>query len=181
MPWAGERRYPVAIGLIVDSDDLDGRAGRASDGEDASRRRVRVALAAAEAGYFLLDVIEVSAGIGVTAGDRARLWSLAVRTDADAVLVLGLDDVERMVVDQMTAELRLVLRIVPTDSTDPSERGGGDGPEVGVHANRTPQGSGQQRQVCSLLSEPGVSDGLERISIAGDGAPGRGGSSARDA
>lgn len=74
------------------------------------------ALAAHQTGFYLLDVVEVASPNGVTARDWARLWSLAVHTDAEAVFVLGLDDVERAVLDPLATELRLVVRVVPGTS-----------------------------------------------------------------
>jgi hypothetical protein len=58
------------------------------------------------------------------------LWSLAVRTDAEAVFVLGLDD-GRAVLDPMADELRLVVRVVPADDVDSWP---GDGRVVGTGA-----------------------------------------------
>lgn len=68
-----------------------------------------VAVAAHYAGFYLVNSIEVDARAGVTAGDVARLWSLAVRTDAEAVFVLGLDD-GRAVLDPMADELSGLAR-----------------------------------------------------------------------
>jgi hypothetical protein len=90
------------------------RRGDGVGAGDEPRRRssgglVGSGCGALRGGFYLVNSIEVDARAGVTAGDVARLWSLAVRTDAEAVFVLGLDD-GRAVLDPMADELSGLAR-----------------------------------------------------------------------
>ena len=147
LPGAGQRCWPFAVGVFAPPDDspvradpydpdlIHGVGGRSGWG------RVWLALAAYRAGFYLLDVVEVTARTGMTARDAARLWTLVEGTDAQAVFVLGLDEIEYTVLEPMATELRVVIRPVPADhhldhptdrgrddrKTDGRTRGGGDG------------------------------------------------------
>jgi len=151
LPGAGQRCWPFAVGVLAPPDDGPARgdgydpdllhgAGVAA-GVGAGWGRVWLALAAYRAGFYLLDVVEVTARTGMTARDAARLWTLVEGTDAQAVFVLGLDEIEYTVLEPMATELRVVIRPVPADhhldhptdrgrddrKTDGRTRGGGDG------------------------------------------------------
>ena len=114
---------PFAVGLAVTGFGLDGPGSprRRSDDRDESStwHRVAMALAAYRAGFVLLDVIEAEACTGVTARHWARLRSLAVHTDADAVFVLGLEEAEFAVLNALADELRLIVRSIPADAVGP--------------------------------------------------------------
>lgn len=118
VPPVGARRLPFALGVVlvgpVGTVNAAGSRSWALESRDQrALLRLQVALAAHEAGFFLLDVVEIDTHLGVTAGQWAWLWSLAMRTDAEALLVLGFGPVERQLVEPMAAELRLVVRDVP--------------------------------------------------------------------
>lgn len=91
---------PTAVGVLALQDPL----------AEADRRQARlvVALAAYELGYFLLDVIEVPAGIGGPGYDWIE--SLASRTDADALLVSG--PVDHGLLGGIARRIRMVIRPV---------------------------------------------------------------------
>jgi hypothetical protein len=122
VPPVGARRLPFALGVVLTGPigtpvvtvTPTGTRGWTVEGRDQrALHRLRVALAAHEAGFFLLDVVEIDAQLGVSAEQWAWLWSLAMRTDAEALLVLGLGPGERQLLEPMAAELRLVVHDVP--------------------------------------------------------------------
>jgi hypothetical protein len=128
VPRAGARSWPFAVGLVQAGEPR----GEGSPAGKSAAGRLAVAVAAYYAGFYLLDVVEVDGRTGVTAGDLARLWSLAVRADAEAVFVLGLDDDAGAVLGPMADELRLVVRVVPADDDDSPAGGPGRGEGAGV-------------------------------------------------
>jgi hypothetical protein len=146
VPRAGARSWPFAVGLVRAGE----RTGEGLPPGEGSAGRLAVAVAAYHAGFYLLDVIEVDARTGVTAGDVARLWSLAVRTDAEGLFVLGVDGDGRAVLGPLADELRLVVRVVPGGDDDLSpggpDRGGGVGGGVGSGRGAPgPTGEGGRR------------------------------------
>jgi hypothetical protein len=85
-------------------------------------RYLAVALATYRAGYFLLHTLEATPGqaseegpqaqerpLGLSAGDWARLRGLTMRTDADALFVLGASLEQVTALEPMATELRLTL------------------------------------------------------------------------
>jgi hypothetical protein len=117
VPRAGARSWPFAVGLVQAAEQ-----GEEVAADEESSGRLAVAVAAYHAGYYLVDVIEVDARTGVTAGDLARLRAVAVRTDAEGLFVLGVDDDGRALLGPMADELRLVVRVVPGgDGQDSSD------------------------------------------------------------
>lgn len=94
---AATRPRPFAIGLLGLPDD--------ALGVDRREERLQVALATHSFGYFLLDVVEVRPG--ETAGYE-RAEHLARRTDADAFVVRGCVDDDRLV--SMADRIRMRIR-----------------------------------------------------------------------
>jgi hypothetical protein len=144
IPPVGRRRLPFAVGILRPPVRSQAHhadpADHGAEGVDVdallagSAARVSVAMVAGEAGFCLLDVVEVGAEGGANPQDWARLWGLAVRTDPEAVFVLGLSLDERAVLELMAAELRLVVRevVIPGGSTGDdadSTSEGTDGPQ----------------------------------------------------
>jgi hypothetical protein len=139
VPPAGTRRWPFGLGLITYPDTPDAPTGPTppdhapdvgSPGWDAATsQHLAVALAAYRAGYFLLHTLRASrpptstgrhgGGHGTAARsvigerDRARLWALALRTDADGLFVLGLDPDALTLLEPLATELRLTVHTVP--------------------------------------------------------------------
>jgi hypothetical protein len=126
VPRAGARSWPFAVGLVQAAESGEGVAA-----DEGVSGRLAVAVTAYHAGFYLVDVIEVDARTGVTARDVARLWSLVVRTDAEGVFVLGVDDDGRAVLGPMADELRLVVRVVAGGDGEDFSPGRPGGPDRG--------------------------------------------------
>lgn len=96
-PRLAARPKPFAIGVLGLPDGADGL--------DPREERLQVALSTHALGYFLLDVCEVRCG-ETTGYERAE--ELAVRTDADAFVVRGQVDTERLtsVADRLRMRIR---------------------------------------------------------------------------
>jgi hypothetical protein len=110
VPPAGARSWPFAVGLV--------RAQGEESSTEGPSGWLAVAVAAYHAGYYLVDVVPVDARTGMTARDLARLWAAAVRADAEGVFVSGLDDDALAVLRPLADELRLAVRVVPTDGDE---------------------------------------------------------------
>jgi hypothetical protein len=151
-----QRWWPLALGVIVTPRTPDPLSpvptyGQPTHGPQITTPewdtwtawRLTIALAAYRTRYFLLHTIEIGPGAaGITTAHWARLWSLAMRTDADALFVLGLGPPEREILEPMTAELRLRLYPVdpcPSTTETPADQLGARG------AAPQPQPSGPRR------------------------------------
>jgi hypothetical protein len=126
-PPAGQDTAGIPVltggdGSRAGQDDAAGAAGSwAWDGRMS--RYLAVALATYRAGYFLLHILEATPGqaserdepesqgrpLGFGAGDWARLRGLTMRTDADALFVLGASFEQVAALEPMATELRLTL------------------------------------------------------------------------
>lgn len=95
-PHPAHRPRPFAIGVLGLPDGAD---------VDHREERLQVALSTHALGYFLLDVCEVRRG-ELTGYERAE--QLAVRTDADAFVVRGAVDTERLT--SLADRLRMRIR-----------------------------------------------------------------------
>jgi hypothetical protein len=96
------RPWPMAVAVVA----VPALAGEAERAEE----RVAVALLGYKLGYFVLDIIEVPPGVsgGDPDGGYARADALARRTDADAFIVRGSVDTDRLrrVADQVRMRIR---------------------------------------------------------------------------
>jgi hypothetical protein len=95
---AGTSPLPLAIAVLGLEPDLDVDARRLA--------RVDLALAAQAMGYFVLDIIEVVPGEGLSG--YAWVETLARRTDAEALIISGPVDLRAL--ETIADENRMVLR-----------------------------------------------------------------------
>jgi hypothetical protein len=110
-------------GSRAGQDDAARAAGDSWAWDGRMSRYLAVALATYRAGYFLLHTLEATPGqaserdepspqgrpLGFSTGDWARLRGLTMRTDADALFVLGASPDQVAALEPMAAELRLTL------------------------------------------------------------------------
>ena len=76
-------------------------------------QQLAVSVSAHDAGCFLLVALDVGPG----ESDWSGLWTLAMRTDAEFLFVLGLRSEQREAVESLAAELRLSVREVAPITT----------------------------------------------------------------
>src|SRR5512140_3652662 len=154
LPPAGVRRWPFAVGLVITADAGTGTVDTGTADRDRGwdlwvSRRLAVAVAALDAGFFLLTTLEACPGEEAVTG-WARLRELAEGTDAQALFVLGAGPVEQGSLEAVATDLRMVVRTVTDDPPDsPDDRTAASGvlaavppDDVGPAAGRARSGGG---------------------------------------
>lgn len=89
---------PLAVGVLGDP--------HLTDRARLREARLDLALLAHELGYFLLDIVDVTAGPGDEAYEQV-VW-LAERTDAEAFVIHG--EIDRARVEAVAERRRMVIR-----------------------------------------------------------------------
>ena len=128
LPPSGTRQWPLAVGLVINDAEAD-TVGTGVGPPDVGRdrrwelwvsQRLAIAVAALDAGFFLLTTLETNSEEGTLTG-WARLRQVASGADAHALFVLGARPRERATLEALATELRLVVRPVSDDeaATDP--------------------------------------------------------------